>query len=548
MKKFLFCILFPASVFGQWNNNSAINTLVCNATGNQEEVKVVSDGAGGTILSWMDSRPTGNSDIYVQRVDSAGFPKWTANGVAICTEISNQMVPAIVEDGSGGAIVVWKDLRNGTSDIYAQRINNSGIVQWTPNGIPVDTKSGDQIDPKIISDGSGGAIVTWQDSMSGNWNIYAQRIGSSGTLLWSAGGVAVCSAADDQKNPRIEAGNSGEAIIVWQDRRNANDYNIYAQKLNSSGVSQWAANGVAVCTSPDTQNNPKIESDGTGGAILGWVDKRNGSDYNIYAQRLNNSGVPQWAANGVAITLETGNQSAIDISAKNINGAVFTWKDYRNNIFADIYAQYIDLSGAVQWMVNGLAISTKPFDQINPNIVTESNSVIIVWQDSTSAQWDIFGQKILLNGTIQWGVNGKVLGNAVNSQTGPKHILDGKGGAIVAWQDNRDTSKYDIYIQNVNSDGSLGVVTGMKEFGIAGEFLVYPNPNDGFFKLQATSADFFNIGREIEIFNVLGEPVFISGLREPVSEINVSGLRCGLYYYRILSGEKTIQTGKILVE
>ena len=76
----------------------------------------------------MDSRPAGNTDIFVQRIDSTGLPKWTANGVAICTEASDQSVPALAEDGNGGAIIVWKDARNGNSDIYAQRINSLGIV------------------------------------------------------------------------------------------------------------------------------------------------------------------------------------------------------------------------------------------------------------------------------------------------------------------------------------------------------------------------------------------------------------------------------------
>ncbi len=56
--------------------------------------------------------------------------------------------PTIVSDGAGGAIVTWKDHRSGTSyDIYAQRISAGGTVQWTANGVALCTATGDQSVP-----------------------------------------------------------------------------------------------------------------------------------------------------------------------------------------------------------------------------------------------------------------------------------------------------------------------------------------------------------------------------------------------------------------
>ncbi len=545
MKKLLLGILFPITAFSQWTNNSKINTPVCAAADNQYDERIISDGMGGAITIWTDDR-TGAPDIYVQRLDSAGNAKWTADGIAICADANDQFAPVLVEDGSGGAIIVWKDLRNGNSDIYAQHVNSAGAVQWTINGIAVDTKSGEQIDPKIISDGANGAIIVWQDSLSGSWDIYAQRISGSGVNMWSAGGMAVCTTADDQKNPRIEIDGSGGAIIVWQDKRNTNDYDIYAQRLNSSGVPQWAANGEAVCSFTETQNNPKLKSDGAGGAIIAWTDKRNISDYDVYAQRLNSSGVSQWTANGKVISTEVNNQSAIDISTENISGAIITWKDYRTNIYADVYAQYINLAGAVQWTVNGIAVSTKPFDQINPNIVTDSAGAIIVWQDSSSGQWDVYGQKILLNGTSQWGTNGKIICNADSSQISPKHISDGKGGAIVCWQDKR-SGQFDIYTQNINSDGSLGTIVGMDEKMAVGNgsWQIYPNPNDGKFNLIISQFDNLKMGK-LKIYNILGEIVY----SEKLSTINYqlsTNLPIGIYFYKISFENNFIQTGKMVV-
>ena len=53
--------------------------------------------------------------------------QWTANGVAICTASGYQGPPAIVSDGSGGEIITWEDLRiESNKNIYAQRVYSNG--------------------------------------------------------------------------------------------------------------------------------------------------------------------------------------------------------------------------------------------------------------------------------------------------------------------------------------------------------------------------------------------------------------------------------------
>jgi len=56
----------------------------------------------------------------------AAWSQWLYNGVALCTASGDQQHPAIVSDGSGGAIVTWMDSRSGNLDIYAQRVDGFG--------------------------------------------------------------------------------------------------------------------------------------------------------------------------------------------------------------------------------------------------------------------------------------------------------------------------------------------------------------------------------------------------------------------------------------
>jgi len=146
----------------------------------QTEPVVISDGLGGAVIAWQDARSGGN-DVYAQRVNGLGNMQWTTHGIAIAHAPGVQGMPKIIADGAGGVIVAWDDDRNGDpGDVYAQRINNAGRSQWTYNGAAVSTAIGNQSNPRMIADGTGGAIFTWQDSRSGKSNVYIQKVSASG--------------------------------------------------------------------------------------------------------------------------------------------------------------------------------------------------------------------------------------------------------------------------------------------------------------------------------------------------------------------------------
>jgi hypothetical protein len=202
----------------------------------QDTPRITSDGSGGAIITWRDYRKGNNYDydIYAQRIDSAGKLLWTADGVAICTTAYHQNSPRITSDGSGGAIITWQDSRSENIDIYAQRIDSTGQPLWTANGVALCTATYSQLFPQLTSDGSGGAIITWQDDRSGNTDIYAQRIDGTGKPLWTVNGAAVCTAAYNQNSPQLTSDGSGGAIITWADVRSGN-WDIYAQRITKDG-------------------------------------------------------------------------------------------------------------------------------------------------------------------------------------------------------------------------------------------------------------------------------------------------------------------------
>ncbi|UCE17164.1 MAG: thrombospondin type 3 repeat-containing protein [Gemmatimonadota bacterium] len=420
----------------------------------------ISDGAGGVITAWEDRRSGSGPDIYVQRVDDSGTPLWTAGGAAVCTASESQTTPVIVPDGAGGAIIAWEDKRSGSDfDIYAQRVNATGTPLWVADGVAVCTAERNQEDPAIIPDGFGGVVIAWVDWRSGiSSDMYTQRVDGFGTPQWAADGVAVCTAPNNQQNPTIISDGSGGAIMTWEDVRPGSNIDIYARRVDAWGNPLWTADGIAVCTALNNQQNPTIISDGSGGAIVTWGDERSGTSSDIYVQRVDAWGTPLWTADGAAVCTAPEDQRYPTVVSDGSGGAVITWGDERSGTSSDIYAQRVDAWGMPLWTADGVPICTASRDQRHPVLASDgANGAVIAWEDDRAASYrDIYAQRVDAWGTPLWTADGVAICIASRYQEDPTIVTNGTGRAIITWNDFRSGAHWDIYAQRVYENGSLG--------------------------------------------------------------------------------------------
>jgi hypothetical protein len=211
-----------------WSRSVYINPIFEPSPGGST---VESDGTGGAVIVY-----TLSSDIYASRVDETGALLWS--GRPICQADHGQGWSRIVADGTGGGIVVWKDWRhdpNGNGEIYAQRFYPDGTVpfdlSWEPEGNAIRVGKGYKENWECIPDGGGGAIIVWEEDHqnNGDWNIYAQKINAEGILQWpTAENAVICAASGSQQSSDMVTDGVGGAIITWSDGREAN-VDIYAQ-------------------------------------------------------------------------------------------------------------------------------------------------------------------------------------------------------------------------------------------------------------------------------------------------------------------------------
>lgn len=308
------------------------------------------------MVAFNDNR-NGNVDLYLNKIDISTGNLLLTIDTPICKATGTQNQHSVFPDQNGGLYISWSDGRGANIDLYALRVKSDGLPEtgWTTDGSVICNATGTQSNSLIITDNAGGVYVAWEDFRSGNTDVYAQRISGAGAVQWTANGALVCNAANNQQLPQLLPRTDG-LILTWTDAREAtSNRNIYAQKLLAAdGSAAWTANGVVVCDAADQQPSGttaglKIVPDATNGAIIVWNDQRNGgANRDVYAQRINSSGAVQWAANGIAVSTATGNQGP-DLGVVPItitNGAFIVWQDSRSSVTnGEIYGAVVNGSG-----------------------------------------------------------------------------------------------------------------------------------------------------------------------------------------------------------
>jgi len=379
----------------QWNNQTPVP--ISTAPTVQTLPKIYQVDNKGWFVVWEDSTPSAphgaplaGQKVFVQFLNMGGNPVW-ASPTPISLTSGDQTNFSAVLDGSGGLIVTWLDTRNSQPNIYAQDINQSGVLTFAGQlSVPIVYSPYSAEGPVAVSNGNGGAIIAFAAAQTNDTNIYAQSIDANGNLLWNNGSntnpVTVCSANGVQTSPTIISDDSNGAIIAWQDQSSPR-FPIYAQRVNGSGT-LWGAssgNGIAVSVSASGVSSiPQMTPDGQGGALVVWTHLAALAitSGQVYTMRLTSSGTTIWKTNGYAVTTGQPNTQANPIVTTftystqygNVNDECVLWEDSRTaSDSADIYGQRIGYTAIVSPSVNPVNFDTVHVGVLKPDTIQITN-------------------------------------------------------------------------------------------------------------------------------------------------------------------------------
>ncbi len=455
---------------------------------------MVDDGAGGAIVVWENSY---YGNVQAQRVDATGKPLWAAGGVTIAPIDAFEMGPHVVSDGAGGAIIAWVDGRYGWCDlsyrsdclIYAQRIDSNGVPLWGPTGMQISgqkTTGGGGV--AIVSDEKGGAIISFEAAGAQCCVFWAQRVDGNGNVLWGTDGVQI--SADPTHiigaighADKLLADGSGGALIAYLDQQVdpvTEVPRLSVQHVDANGNLLLPIVGVPVLDVG--RGEFAFVGDSAGGAFL--IGSPLGADHtnDISAQRIDSTGAPMWAAPVEIVNLPYF-QMQPDAAPDGAGGVVVAWSDYRASVAAltnvmQIYAQRLDGSGHALWAANGVPVTVAAQPDL-PKVVSDgSGGAIVSWLDCHNyvmadnyvCGWfaDMYAQRLdATTGAPVWQMNGVPVSGAggnqgihTGTQYAPSHMMmtDGNHGAFVVWPDGRNIPcdpgvgdhECDVYMQRIS--------------------------------------------------------------------------------------------------
>lgn len=119
-----------------------------------------------------------------------------------------------------------------------------------------------------------------------------------------------------------------------------------------------------------------------------------------------------------------------------------------------IYAQYLDAAGNQLWQSDLRVSNQGSIDSRNPDVeIAPNDAVYIVWGDQRDGDYDIYAQKIDINGNRLWMSDVQVNSDVgTENQWNPVVEADNAGNVFVAWEGEGDYGG--IYIQKLDSSGN----------------------------------------------------------------------------------------------
>jgi hypothetical protein len=463
---------FSGRAEAQWPTNPAANLPVCNTLGDQAVPKIAAGGDGTTWIAWFDTRG-GSYAVYAQKLDLAGNEVFAHNGLLVSANPqSTSLVDWDIEsDGAGGCVLAFTDTRAGADlDVYAYRIDGSGSFLWGANGVTLSNNADFEANPKIARLSDGSFAVTWsRGPNSGAGAVHVQKLDAAGTPQFPGDGLQIAGAGTEKPAfSEIAASDAGGWIVGYV--RDISSFSsprhLRAQKFDSAGNALW--NGGAPLAVYDAAPlpiayQPIVQSDGSGGGIFAWHSAI-GSTFDCWIQRVGAAGSEVYAHNGLQVSTEA-SRSKFDPSIAVLPGSTdvvvaFNKRNSGQSQWATC-AQRISAAGARLWTNNGVELL--PFNGVPKQFercVPLGNDAIVLSCEQTNYPAQglrVLGFRVDGNGASVWGPSPVVVSSVLSGKDKIPVCVDGSGVLRATWDDDRNDSG-DIYAQNLNGDGSLGPI------------------------------------------------------------------------------------------
>lgn len=437
------------------------------------DLPVIARSGSFVYAAWQDYRSGAASDIYFNRSTDDG-QSWDLpdKGSLDNTDTPGANNSQMQKISASGSFVycAWHDYRSpaGFVDIYFNRSTDFGKTWQTD--VHIDgSVSASSMYPAITSTGNY-VYTTWQDTRSGNDDIYFNRSTDNGMSWGTATRIDAGDApgANSSRYPQL-ACQGNNVYCMWLDDRTGGTYHPYFNYSTDNGAT-WQPSSTKLsqgsgfwCQLPLCGG---IECTGSHVYACWWDDRDATGVYQVFFNRSTNNGI-NWGTD-VRVSDSTGNacfDPSMDIQG---NYVYIGWEDYRISGFGEMFFDYSTDNGAT-WQkpdIGPLDPGAIGMPGKAVNIKSDGNNVYATWYDSRRygpGTGDIFFSRSTNNG-VTW--QGDIQINTgpwlFNLQSNYPVMAAGNGYVNIVWPDPRFFGLPNIYT-NYSSDNGATWLSGQDE-------------------------------------------------------------------------------------
>jgi hypothetical protein len=278
----------------------------------------------------------------------------------------------------GAAVVAFSDMRNGTWDVTAYRVDLDGSRPWGTNGVTVArTDDRDEMTAQLLVTPAGDTVVAWMSMSEVETGIGVQRIDASGDLAWDAP-VSIASGRDAAMFPTLTRSEGEDVILVWWDESMVGmsiTANLVARRLDASGAAVWPEDVVlATDESIPPARAAEVVTDGAGGVWVAWAYGRGGLETYTHVQGVTADGEITCPEAPVEVSISGMTQQLAPQAAadEHSSGIVVFFQDGDGGLVrSSINAQLVDDKCGREWGEFGVQVV--PLSPLNWSPVTAAS-------------------------------------------------------------------------------------------------------------------------------------------------------------------------------
>jgi len=203
--------------------------------------------------------------------------------------------PSVYLDSSGNPYIVWEDTSSGNYDIYLLKWNGTEWVDADGSGQEsknISDNTGISHYASICLDSSGNPHIAWHDDTSGNDEIYYLKWNGSEWVDADGSGQESANISNNwwgSLYPSLRLDSSGNPHIAWKNYDiSGDDYEIYYLKWNGSKWVDADGSGresINVSSNTAYSGFPSLCIDSSGNPHIAWMNF--GSVYDIFYLKWN---------------------------------------------------------------------------------------------------------------------------------------------------------------------------------------------------------------------------------------------------------------------